>query len=131
MPEPRPPLPEIDSELIRRRHVRLKLGIPAVLLTLDERHEVRLVNLSQSGARVVLPRPKAVREGVLEWLDYDSFAVAVWQDGDEVGLEFDRPLPRQWLRETHAAAPEVVREEAIGAARDFVAGNARFGGTER
>lgn len=131
MPEKRPPLPEVDSELIRRRHVRLRLGIPARFLTLDERFEVRLINLSQSGARVMLPGSGTVSEGVLEWLEYDTFAVAVWQEGEELGVEFDRPLPPQWLRATHAAAPDVVLEEEIGAARDFVSGKARFGGTER
>lgn len=131
MPAKRPPSPEVDSELIRRRHVRLRLGIPARFLTLDERLEVRLVNLSQSGARIVLPKPDTIREGVLEWLEFDTFAVAVWQEGEEVGLEFDRALPLQWLRATHTAAPEVVRDEEFGAARDFVEGKGRFGGTER
>ena len=131
MPVKRPPPPEVDSELIRRRHVRLQLGIPARFLTLDERLEVRLINLSQSGARIVLPNQGTVTEGVLEWLAYDTFAIAVWQQGEELGVEFDRPLPAPWLRETHAAAPEVVLEEEFGAARDFVEGRANFGGTER
>lgn len=131
VPDSKPSMPEVDAELIRRRHVRLRLGIPARFQTLDGRIEVRLANLSQSGARVVLSNPMKVAEGVLEWLDYDTFAVQVWQEGEEVGLEFDRALPREWLRATHAAAPEVVREEEIGAARDFVEGRANFGGTDR
>lgn len=130
MTRPKPSPPAVDAELVRRRHLRVQLGIPARLLTLDERSEVRLVNLSQSGARIVLPQAEPVKEGVLEWLGFDTFAIAVWQEGKEVGLEFDRPLPPQWLRETHIAAPEVVREEEIGAARDFVADKSHHG-TER
>lgn len=131
VPDTKPSLPEVDAELIRRRHVRLRLGIPARLQTLDGRLNVRLINLSQSGARIALCAPEQVTEGVLEWLDYDTFAAQVWQAGDEVGLEFDRPLPREWLRATHTAAPDVVREEEISAARDFVEGKANFGGTDR
>ena len=118
MTEESPPEPEVDAELIRRQHARLRLGIPARFETLDERHDVRLVNLSQGGAQIVLPKPDKVKEGVLSWMKYETFGIAVWQEEANVGLEFDRPLSAPCLRATREYAPDLFREIA----RDFVQG---------
>lgn len=130
MSQPKPPLPEVDAELQRREHARLRLGIPASFETLDGRLKVRLVDLSQGGAHIVLPGDAAVRQGVLMWMRFDAFGMTVWQEGDEVGMKFERPVSLECLRETRSFAPDVVREEGMAAARDFVAGKGHFG-TER
>lgn len=118
MPNKMPPMPEVDAELRRRTHARLRLGIPARFDTLDGRQNVRLVDLSQGGAQIVLPGEAPVREGVLTWMRFETFGMAVWQDGESVGLEFDRPLSLECLRATREHAPEIFLE----AARDFVSG---------
>jgi hypothetical protein len=98
----------------RRASPRLPLGIGARFDTLDGRQNVRLIDLSQGGAHLILSQPGEVREGVIAWLGFDSYAAVAWQRGDHVGLEFDRPLPISWLVETRKRAPSVVQEEALG-----------------
>ena len=108
----------------RRANPRLPLGIGARFDTLGGRQKVRLLDLSQGGAHVILSEPGEFREGVLAWLGFDSYAVVAWQREQHVGLEFDRPLPLAWLVETRKRAPSVVKEEAMGSelARAWVEG---------
>ena len=123
-----PPI-EVDAELHRREHARLRVGIPAYFETLEGRLKVRLLDISQGGAHVLLPGETPIREGVLMWMRFDVFGMTVWQQGDELGMKFERPLPREWLIETREIAPDIVREEVLGltAARDFVEGRGRYG----
>ena len=117
-PPPNPPLADADLELHRRQHARLSLGIPARFDTLDGRQQVRLVDLSRGGAHIVLPKEAPASEGVLGWMEFETFGIVMWQDGDNVGLEFDRPLSDACFAATRDFAPEIFRE----AARAFVAG---------
>ena len=119
-----PELVPLDDEP-RRALPRLALGIGAYFDTLDGRQKVRLMDLSQAGAQVILSSPEPIGEGVLRWLRFDTYAVAVWQDEQRLGLEFDRLLPVQFLVETRLRAPSVVREEMMHTemARAWVAGN--------
>ncbi len=109
----------------RRASPRLQLGMGALFETLDGRQKVRLIDLSQGGAHVILRRPDPVREGVLAWLGFDSYAAVAWQRGEHVGLEFDRPLSLSCLVETRRRAPSVVQEEAMGSelAQAWVSGS--------
>ena len=108
----------------RRACPRLPLGIGARFDTLDGRQKVRLLDLSQGGAHVILSEPGAISEGVLAWLGFDSYAAVAWQRDNHVGLAFDRPLPLAWLVATRKRAPSVVQEEAMGSelARAWVSG---------
>jgi hypothetical protein len=108
----------------RRAAPRLQLGIGARFETLDGRQSVRLIDLSQGGAHVILSESDEVREGVLAWLGFDSYAVVAWQRDNHVGLAFDRPLSLSCLVTTRKRAPSVVQEEAMGAelARAWVSG---------
>lgn len=114
MAEDQPPCPEVDAELIRRRHARLRLGIPARFEALSGRYQVRLVNLSEGGAHIVLPDPMPVREGVLAWIKFQTFGMAIWQEGADVGLAFDRPLSRSCLRATRDYAPDLFNDLVRG-----------------
>ena len=118
MDELNPPAPQVDGVLLRREHARLRLGIPARFETLTGRHAVRLVDLSHGGAQIEMEREAPIKEGVLSWMRFETFGIVAWQDGESVGLEFDRPLSRECLIATRKKAPEIMRE----AARDFVAG---------
>lgn len=121
----------VHSDSHRRQHARLRLGIPARLETLEGTEPVRLVDLSQSGAQVVLDNAREVRRAVLCWLDFEAFGFVAWRDGDHVGIEFEDLVPIAQLYETRQRAPDVVRAEVIGdygAARDFVAGTFNPGG---
>ena len=101
-----------DGSDPRREYSRLAVGIDATLETLEGRQAVRLVDLSQSGAHLVLSEPETIREGVLRWLNFDTFGVAMWQDEEDVGLKFDRLLHPHILDETRERAPGLVLEMA-------------------
>lgn len=96
----------------RRAHSRLQVGIDASLETLDGRQTVRLIDLSQVGAHLRLGQPDGVREGVLRWLGFETFGIAMWQNEDEVGLKFDEVLSPEVIRETRDRAPSIVLEIA-------------------
>ena len=110
----------------RRDYARLRLGISAQLQTLDGPQRVRLMDLSQGGAHLVLSRPEPLKQAFLSWLGFEAFGDIVWQEGSEVGMRFDRPLTLGQLVETRHCAPSVVRDEehdAQVAARAWVAGD--------
>jgi hypothetical protein len=122
------PLPE--SEAHRRAHARLRVGIAARIETLEGQQGVRLVDLSQSGAQVILSEPGEIRRAVLCWLDFEAFGAVVWREGEHLGIEFEELLPMEQLIQTRQLAPSVVRKEVFGdrqAARDWVAGNIDLG----
>ena len=108
----------------RRRFARLEVGIGAWLETLDGKQSVRLVDLSQGGAQLILSVPEEGGTGVLTWLDFETFGELAWQDGAQIGLTFDKPLSPGCLAETRRRAPSVVQDEAAGAtiARAWVSG---------
>ncbi len=122
--------PADDGQAPRRAFARLQLGIAAQLETLDGRQTVRLIDLSQGGAHVLVDGPGDIRQAVLRWLHFESFGFVVWREEEHIGLKFERPLPLAVLVETRRQAPSIVREEAMGAqlaARDWVAGTSHLG----
>lgn len=102
----------IGSPEPRRAYSRQTVGIAAHFETLGGRQSVRLIDLSQGGAHLILSQPVPLREGVLFWLRFDIFADVVWQEGEHVGLKFDELVPIPALVETRLRAPSVVREAA-------------------
>ena len=116
-------LPADQGQAHRRAFPRLQLGISAQLETLEGRQRVRLMDLSQGGARIVLSQPGDIQEGVLTWIRFETFGVVAWEDEKSVGLEFDKPLPLAVLVETRQRAPSVVREEEERIAREWVEGS--------
>ncbi len=114
----------VSADEGRRIFARLEVGFGAWLETLDGKQSVRLVNLSQGGAQLILSEPEAAGEGVLTWLDFETFGELAWQDEERVGLTFDRPLPPVCLAETRRRAPSVLQDEEMGAslAKAWVSG---------
>ena len=104
-----------------RAHSRMQVGIAARLQTLEGPQDVRLVNISQNGAHVLLGKPVPIKQAFLSWLDFEVFGDIVWQKGDKVGMQFDGVLPIRILVETRQRAPFVVQEEAL-ALREWVEG---------
>ena len=85
--------PASDDQAPRRAFSRLRLGISAQLETLDGRQKVRLMDLSQGGAHVIVSEPGDIRQAVLTWLHFETFGMVAWSDGPHIGLKFDKPLP--------------------------------------
>jgi hypothetical protein len=96
--------------LPRRGKARLRLGIPAHLLTVHGRSRVTLLDLSQSGARLQYAGER-IGDGVLEWLDHEAFGSVVRRAGGEVGLRFDEPITHAWVLDTRARLPAIARTE--------------------
>ena len=119
-----------QNQTPRRTHPRLRLGITARIETLEGQQRVRLMDLSQGGAHLILTQPSDIRKAVLTWLTFEAFGDIVWSDGSHYGITFDKPLPLACLVETRQRAPSVVRDEELGAenaARDWVAGTLSLG----
>ncbi len=114
----------------RRNHPRLRLGIPARLETLDGTRDVRLIDLSQTGAQIDCAWAQAIGQAVLQWLDFETFGETVWRDGELLGVRFDRPLSPSVIFATRQMAPSIVanaHHAASAAAREWVQGNFRSG----
>ena len=108
-----------QPELHRRGHARLRLGIEAELMTLDGRKQVMLMDLSQSGARLLLQEHYRLDQAVLYWMDFEAFGEVVWQSGRELGLAFEEPISEATVLATRQWQP---REEALrskAASRQF------------
>ena len=108
----------------RRNFARLNVGIAARLITLDGSQAVRLIDLSQGGAQLILSKPGGIAAGLLTWLDYEAFGELAWHEDDRIGLKFERLLPLACLVGTREKAPSVVRAELLGEdiAQAWVAG---------
>ncbi len=114
-----------DARAVRRRHSRLRVSLPARLITLDGTVTVTLLDLSFRGAKVVTARADLRRgaNAVLSWASFEAFCSLAWVNGDLCGLDFDAPLKPAVLiatRDIADAAPRV--DTRRDAARDWVSG---------
>jgi hypothetical protein len=108
----------------RRRKARLRVGIPAAIVTLDGRQEISLVDLSETGARLKVEDPAKIGSGVLNWLGFEAFGSIVWRRGHTVGIHFDNPIAHEWVLTTREWLPKLPtsKEELRRFARDWVNG---------
>ena len=88
----------------RRRSPRLRLGMPARLVTLEGSFPVVLENRSEGGAKITLPAAAEFTVCVLRWMDYHGFADVVWREDLAVGLQFDQPISLEMLEATRVYA---------------------------
>ncbi|WP_191229163.1 PilZ domain-containing protein [Aurantiacibacter xanthus] len=111
----------------RRRDSRLRLSVPGRLITLTDTHKISLRDISQSGAKLVLPEQvQQGEDGVLEWLDFEAFGTIVWTHKGLAGMAFDEPLPTAVLLATRekfdSRAFKSHEEEAREQAADWYLG---------
>ena len=114
-----------DAHAGRRRHSRLRVCLPARLITLDGTLTVTLLDLSFRGAKVVGNAPSLKRgaSAVLTWGAFEAFCPLAWIDGDLCGPDFDAPLKPRVLIATRDLADASPRVDARRvAARDWVSG---------
>ena len=96
----------------RRKNPRLRLGIQALLISLEGQEKVILQDLSETGAKVLRQSKEPLGKGVLQWMHYEIYGEVVWQRGPWVGFQFDRHLEETVLLETRAAAPCLIKDQA-------------------
>ncbi len=85
----------------RRSGGRLRLRLPARIITLHGSQSAVLRDLSQWGARISHDqRLRAGDEAVLQWGTMDVMGRVVWRDGNFSGFAFFDMLEQQELLET-------------------------------
>jgi PilZ domain len=117
-----------DTYAGRRRHSRLRLHLPARLVTLDGIFQATLVDLSFKGAKIMLRgevRPGGDAE--LAWGTYEVFCSIIWNDDGLCGLKFEEPLAPHVLIATRDFADETPQLDIRRAtAQAFVRGTIRL-----
>jgi len=114
----------------RRLSRRVDAPLPALLITMSDRHPALLFNISQTGALLRAKDPPAKgTELFLQVASLDVYAHVVWTRGEECGLVFEREI-RAWDVEILRAEASKGTEARLtaaekGGADDWVAGVAR------
>jgi hypothetical protein len=89
---------EPPIEAGRRSHSRLRVRLPARLMTTSAARDVFLFDLGQFGARLRITESIAVgTEAILFWGSYEAFGVIAWIRGGYCGMSFDEELPAKIL----------------------------------
>lgn len=110
----------------RRGKARLRTGIPAALVTMDGRQDITLVDLSETGAGILVADPGHIAGGLLQWMDYEVYGAVVRRVGQDVGLQFDAPIDPDCVLDTRAWLPMLADQKGQlrRFARDWVRGAA-------
>lgn len=118
------PAPDADLEPLanvgRRGAPRLRLSIPARLMTISETRRCVLLDVSQSGAQIGLEKPMAEGEaGFLTFAGFEVFGYVARAGTGFNGLEFDVELEnrdvvaiRRYAESYEADKRSALREEA-------------------
>ncbi len=103
---------DTSPKIGRRGCPRLRLGIPAQLVTLDGLVRCILVELSRTGARTELKRPLAVGDGAfLQCGNIDRFAIVVRREGQFNGFEFETPLSNEQVLKVRSYSESFAENE--------------------
>jgi len=95
----------VDHWICRRQAPRFRLGMPARLITLERHLTVVLEDLSENGARIVLPVPHEFTVCVLRWMEHHAFAEVRWRRDQALGLQFASPISAEVLADTCRRMP--------------------------
>lgn len=80
----------------RRSARRVSAPLPAILITMSERHPAILFNISETGARLrAKDAPGKDTELFLQVGTLDVYARVIWAKGEQCGLKFQSPI-RAW-----------------------------------
>ncbi len=114
----------------KRGHARLRVRLPAKLITLSGEFRVVLCDLSTGGARVGKPGLTLGGEAVLQWHQFEAFCIAAWSRSGLIGVCFEDPIPKEWViatRELDSVAHLPADAELDRhAAREWVMGKVRI-----
>ena len=117
-----------QSRAGRRRHSRLRVCLPAKLVTLGGTLQATLLDLSFRGAKIEIGGLVAPGgDAVLSWGRFEAFCRIAWCHGDRCGLDFDEPLKGDVLIATRDLADAAPATDAIRqTAQAFVSGSVRL-----
>jgi hypothetical protein len=120
--------PAEEAHTGRRRHSRLRVCLPAKLVTLNGTFAVTLLDLSFRGAKLGLGAfAQPGGDAVLCWGRFEMFCRVAWCRGERCGLDFDEPLHPDVLIATRDLADRSSPADAARqAASAFVRGQMRL-----
>jgi hypothetical protein len=114
----------------RRKARRVDAPLPALLITMGDRHPAILYNISETGA--LLRARSAPAKGTELFLQVDSldvYARVIWRRGEECGLEFEAPIRRWDVEQLRVQAGKGTEARLTasekGGADDWASGVAR------
>lgn len=112
----------------RRRHSRLRVCLPAKLVTLSGTVHATLLDVSFRGARLAVSRfVTPGSDAVLSWGKFEAFSRIAWCRGDQCGLDFDEPLHGDVLLATRDLADATPPTDTTRqTAKAFVTGVVRL-----
>lgn len=86
----------------RRRYHRIEAEQRLILISVANRIDGELRDLSQSGARVSLQSvpPRRGRDVLLRWGHREIFGQVVWSNGGDAGVVFHKPITSEELVDT-------------------------------
>lgn len=110
----------------RREGSRLRLGVPARLELLGRNEKCELVDISKSGARLLLDAPPRPGVRAVVSLDgFEAFGVVVWSNHCMCGLRFEdevRDTELFALRQRTGAILQRENEKRVEFARRWATG---------
>lgn len=117
------PKPRLTIQQGHRSFNRLRLGLPASLITTHERRSCVLENISATGAciRVEQPIPKGATVVVCFHL-LRIYGFVKWTRQSLCGLHFDKPLEQEdmhgflWLTQNQVEYERICAEELLNSA---------------
>lgn len=96
----------------KRRHSRLRVGLPAQMQSAAATTECELLDLSETGARFSTPEPpKAGAMVMVHCFHLELFGTVMWRRRGVVGMAFDEPLPLDQVVSVRGLADETARME--------------------
>lgn len=122
---------QTDRVIGRRSQSRLRVRLPARLITLCGTQSAILADLSMGGARVLAERDlRRGAEGVLQWGNFEAFGEVSWAADGMFGMRFhDFLSPRIVVATRDLDACERIgsdREIARETVREWVEGKRRL-----
>jgi hypothetical protein len=103
----------------RRKAGRLRVELPAQLLTLDGHPKANLCDISRSGARLRISHPLKIGDDVvINWLNFEGFGHVVWVKDEFAGVEFYDPIDEDILLKTREIIDYGLDPGEEGAARE-------------
>lgn len=115
----------------KRGQARLRVRLPAKLITLDGEFRLVLCDLSTGGARVgKTGLMLSGGQAVLLWDRFEAFCTIAWCRSGLVGVRFEDPIPKEWIIATReldsmARLPDEQELRRLEA-REWVMGQVRI-----
>lgn len=90
----------------RRQHQRVEAEQHLILISVANRTDGVMRDLSRHGARVTLrdAAPRSGRDVLLRWGSHEIFGQVVWSEGVDAGIAFHKPIAPDELVETLGVA---------------------------